>query len=169
MTHYYYGDGQGKTTAALGMAVRAAGHGLPVCVVEFLKGSFSGEVQTLGMLPQVTLMRLPKDYGFSFQMTENQKTQVTSLHNQMLLDAALWAEQNPDGLLILDEIGDVLELGLADEQLVRQLVMHPLAEQVYTGHGEQPLFADYADYVTECRCVRHPYQTGIPARQGIEY
>ena len=104
MTHYYYGDGKGKTTAALGMAVRAAGHGLPVCVVQFLKGSFSGEVQTLGMLPQVTLMRLPKDYGFSFQMTENQKTQVTSLHNQMLLDAALWAEQNPDGLLILDEI-----------------------------------------------------------------
>lgn len=64
MTHYYYGNGKGKTTAALGMAVRAAGHGLPVCVVQFLKGSFSGEVKSLGVLPQVTLIRLPKDYGF---------------------------------------------------------------------------------------------------------
>lgn len=78
MTHYYYGNGKGKTTAALGMAVRAAGHGLPVCVVQFLKGSFSGEVKSLGVLPQVTLIRLPKDYGFSFQMTQQQMQEITA-------------------------------------------------------------------------------------------
>ena len=105
MTHYYYGNGKGKTTAALGMAVRAAGHGLPVCVVQFLKGSFSGEVKSLGVLPQVTLVRLPKDYGFSFQMTQQQMQEITAQHNHMLESAAAWAKQHPDGLLILDEIG----------------------------------------------------------------
>lgn len=98
MTHYYYGNGKGKTTAALGMAVRAAGHGLPVCVVQFLKGSFSGEVKSLGVLPQVTLIRLPKDYGFSFQMTQQQMQEITAQHNHMLESAAAWVKQHPDGL-----------------------------------------------------------------------
>lgn len=99
MTHYYYGNGKGKTTAALGMAVRAAGHGLPVCVVQFLKGSFSGEVKSLGVLPQVTLIRLSKDYGFSFQMTQQQMQEITAQHNHMLESAAAWVKQHPDGLL----------------------------------------------------------------------
>lgn len=169
MTHYYYGNGKGKTTAALGMAVRAAGHGLPVCVVQFLKGSFSGEVKSLEVLPQVTLIRLPKDYGFSFQMTQQQMQEITAQHNHMLESAATWAKQHPDGLLILDEIGDAVELKLIDVDLVKQLVMHPMAEQIYTGHAEQPLFTEHADYVTECRCVRHPHQSGVQARKGIEY
>lgn len=169
MTHYYYGNGKGKTTAALGMAVRAAGHGLPVCVVQFLKGSFSGEVKSLGVLPQVTLIRLPKDYGFSFQMTQQQMQEITAQHNHMLESAAAWVKQHPDGLLILDEIGDAVELKLIDADLVKQLVMHPMAEQIYTGHAEQPLFTEHTDYVTECRCVRHPYQSGVQARKGIEY
>ena len=62
-----------------------------------------------------------------------------------------------------------MELKLIDVDLVKQLVMHPMAEQIYTGHAEQPLFTEHADYVTECRCVRHPYQSGVQARKGIEY
>lgn len=169
MTHYYFGDGKGKTTAALGMAVRAAGHGLPVCVVQFLKGSFSGEIRSLAKLPEVTLMRLPEQCGFSFQMTAQQKCLVTAQHNELLKAAVAWAKEHPDGLLILDELGDAVDLGLVNIEQVTEIVSQPLSEQVYTGHREQVLFAEHADYITECRCVRHPYQSGIQARKGIEY
>ena len=80
----YCGDGKGKTTAALGLALRAAGCGLRVHIVQFLKGTETGELASLAQIPQISLVRCDKNWGFTFSMTEQDKKEITVCHNQML-------------------------------------------------------------------------------------
>ena len=166
LLHLYYGDGKGKTTAAMGLALRALGSGKRVVVLQFLKGGQSGEIPLLEQLG-VKIYRGKARQKFVFQMNDAEKAETRALQNANL--AAAMAE--PADLLILDEAGSAWELDMADKALLQQAVLQRPAGQecVLTAHAAPQWMLDAADYVTEMKCLRHPYQKGIAARKGIEY
>ena len=101
MVHIYCGDGKGKTTAALGLALRAAGSGMRVHFVQFLKGSETSELASLSRIPEITVLRCDRNYGFTFRMTDADKAALTACHNTMLQTVQ---ERLPEtDLLVLDE------------------------------------------------------------------
>lgn len=162
--HFYYGDGKGKTTAAMGLALRALGHALPVTVVQFLKDGGSGECAMLEKLGARVVAGKAAP-GFVFSMTDVQKAATRALHDGYL-------EKNliNGGLLVLDEVGDALSLGMLDQQKLLALLDHRgETEIVLTGHAPVDCLMARADYITEMKAHRHPYEKGIPAREGIEY
>ena len=167
LMHVYCGDGKGKTTAAMGLALRAAGGGLRVHVVQFLKSGTSGELAVLRTLPNVKVFSGKGSTKFSFQMSAEEKAAATVQHNKNLR-AAL---SEPCDVLILDEAASAYRLGLVDTALIEEIVHHRAAqtELVITGRQPAQFMLDAADYVTEMVCRKHPYEQGIAARKGIEF
>ena len=166
LLHLYYGDGKGKTTAAMGLALRAMGSGKRVVILQFLKGGKSGEVPLLEQLG-AKVYRGKAGQKFVFQMNEAEKEATRQLQNANLTAAMA----DPADLLILDEAGSAWELDMVDKALLQKAVLERPAEQecVLTAHTAPQWMLDAADYVTEMKCCRHPYQKGIAARKGIEY
>ena len=165
LLHLYYGDGKGKTTAAMGLALRALGSGKRVVIVQFLKGGQSGEIPLLERLG-ATVYRGKAGQKFVFQMNEAEKAATRALQNKNL--AAALAQ--PCDLLVLDEAGSAWELDMVDKALLQQAVLHRPAGQecVLTAHAAPGWMLDVADYLTEMCCRRHPYQKGIAARKGAD-
>lgn len=166
LVHLYCGDGKGKTTAAMGLALRALGAGLRVTAVQFLKDGTSGE---LGPLQQLGAKIFSGGCGskFVFQMSEEERAAVR-LRQDALLRQALCA---PCDLLLLDEACAACALGMVDETLLRGAVIGRPAgrEVVLTGRDPVDWMRQAADYITEMRAVRHPFDAGIPARRGVEF
>lgn len=171
LVHIYCGDGKGKTTAALGLALRAAGRGKKVLLARFLKTDDSGEVAALKNIPGITLIPCERTFGFLSHMTEEEKREAKDWYGKVLEKTlVLAAEENYD-LLILDEAmaacnGKVID----EERIIHFLENRPLKmEVVLTGRNPSERLLDKADYISEIRAVRHPYKKGIAAREGIEY
>lgn len=166
LLHLYYGDGKGKTTAAMGLALRALGSGKKVVVLQFLKGGQSGEIPLLEQLG-AKIYRGKAGQKFVFQMNEAEKAATRDLQNRNL--AAAMTEDAD--LLVLDEAGSAWELDMVDKALLQKAVLaRPAAQEcVLTAHAAPQWMLDAADYVTEMKCCCHPYQKGIAARKGIEY
>lgn len=166
LVHLYWGAGKGKTTAAMGLALRALGAGRRVAVVQFLKGRDSGEIPLLeGLGAQV--FRGKAGTKFSFQMTGAEKAETRALQTDHLRRAlALDAE-----LLVLDEACAAWQTDLIDRDLLRAAVLdRPEGrEVVLTGREPPEWMREAADYVTEMRCHRHPFEQGVPARRGVEF
>ncbi|MDR3301449.1 MAG: cob(I)yrinic acid a,c-diamide adenosyltransferase [Spirochaetaceae bacterium] len=167
MIHIYTGDGKGKTTAAMGLALRAAGCGRRVVIVQFMKGRDSGEISVLRSLPNVTVLRNAQDYGFFSRTSEASRAQIIAENNQNL-QAALAL---PADLLILDEAVGAYTLGALDTAALDALLAapSPKRELVLTGRDPPPNLIEAADYVSEIRKIKHPFDKGIKAREGIEY
>lgn len=169
MIHLYTGDGKGKTTAAIGLAVRAAGCGMPVIFSQFMKGSDTGELHSLSGLKQIKILRSDRDFGFYKNMSASQKQELTQIHNE-LLDTLLQAvREKRCGMIILDEITYPVNYDLLDPGKLRLLLACADVEMVLTGRSPAPFLQEAADYITEMRCVRHPFDKGVAARRGIEY
>lgn len=166
LVHLYYGQGKGKTSAAVGLAVRALGQGLRVVVVQFLKTGTSGELEPLRRLG-ATVYAGQSVAKFTSQMTDAERTQVTTENNERLQEALT----QPCDLLILDEVCAARQKGMLDAALARQAVLErPVGtEVVLTGREPEDWMVEAADYITEMRPHRHPFEQGIPARKGIEY
>ncbi len=171
LIHIYCGDGKGKTTAALGLALRAAGSGMNVHIVQFLKGTPTSELETLKKIPNITIERCDRNYGFSFSMSAEDKKEITACHDRLLKEAVMLAESGRIDLLIFDEFNAAYRLGLMDCSMAREFVLNKPAglELVLTGRKPDPVFVEAADYVSEIRGVKHPYKQKIPARRGIEF
>ncbi len=169
--HIYCGDGKGKTTASLGLALRAAGSGMKVRFVQFLKGGETSELTSLRCIPGITVDRCDKNYGFTFKMSEENKQRLTECHNELLRRAEALMRSGGVDLLILDEFNVAYEYNLIDRALADRLVLEKpeSVELVLTGRNPQPKFVAAADYVSEILAVKHPYQKGQNARRGIEY
>lgn len=166
LVHLYWGEGKSKTTAAMGLALRALGAGRRVTVVQFLKSGTSSELEPLRRLGAAVFSGR-EGTKFASQMNEQEKAETKALHNANL-QAAL---QTPCQLLILDEACAACRLAMVDEALLRRAVLDRPAgrEVVLTGRDPAPWMRDAAHYSTEMRCHRHPYQKGIPARKGVEF
>ena len=165
LIHLYHGDGKGKTTAAMGLAVRALGCGRRVVIVQFLKGGATGELEPLQTLG-ATFYRGKAGQKFVFQMNEEEKAATRALQTENLRRALA----EPADLLILDEACAALQLGMVEDSLLRQAVLlRPEGmEVVITGREPAPWMLEAADYSTEMRCHRHPYARGVLAREGVE-
>lgn len=166
LVHLYCGDGKGKTTAAMGLALRALGQGMQVVVVQFLKNGTSGELGPLRTLGATVYSGKP-GAKFTFQMNAEEKAQATKENNARLAEAL----QQPCDLLILDEICAARNSGMLDEALAKQAVLErpQHREVVLTGRNPEAWMVEAADYITEMQPRRHPYEQGIPARKGIEF
>lgn len=163
--HVYYGDGKGKTTAAIGLSVRAVGARLTVCFAQFMKSGRSCELEGLRSLG--VRMVSGAQCKFSYQMDEAERAEARRC-NEAVLDEALLL---PADVLVLDEAMDACQLGFLDRERVLGLLRDKPAgmELVVTGHTPDDEFLAAADYVTEAVCRKHPYQEGVPARKGIEF
>lgn len=171
LTHLYFGNGKGKTTASMGLALRALGNGWRVVVVQFLKSHPSGEVAGLEKLG-ATVIRSTETMKFVFKMTEEEKQAARAVQQKMLNEAIRLVNEDQVDLLVLDEAGSLCQLDmLEDMDVLRQLVEQKPAglELVITAHEPAQWLLDAADYCTEMRCHRHPFDRGIPGRKGVEF
>ncbi len=170
--HIYEGEGKGKTTAAVGLAVRFAGTGGNVLFTQFLKRNDSGELKILVRLPKVELILCKQNFGFTFQMTPEKKQEAAACYSSHL-SRALAAAKQMEGrsLLVLDEIMAAYNQNMVKRQeLLDFLKKKPQnLEIVMTGRNPAPELSALADYITVMEKKKHPFDEGVPARQGIEW
>ena len=171
MLHIYHGNGKGKTTAAVGLAVRFAGSGGKVLFMQFLKNGSSSEISVLKAIDGITVSCCEKCCKFTFQMNENEKNAVIKKHDLMLEEAVSMIENGEVGLVILDEFLDAYNKKLLNTQLADKLILSisDKAEVAVTGRSPNQEFIEKADYISCISAEKHPYTNGISARKGIEY
>lgn len=170
LIHIYCGDGKGKTTAAVGLAVRCAGRGNKVLLVQFLKSRDSGELYSLAKLPDIEVMRGKESKKFTFQMNEEEKHALLIEHNKMFEQVLAKIKNGGYSLLILDEVIGALNAKVFEMPKLIEFLRHKQEnlEVVLTGRNPAPELVEIADYVSEMRKVKHPMDKGIMAREGIE-
>lgn len=170
LIHIYCGDGKGKTTAAVGLSVRAAGAGKRVLFAQFFKDGSSSEIKILEQLPQVQTDICKTHYGFYKRMDEVERGQARRDYTALLEDVLEKARDAAD-LLVLDEVISACNHGMVPEnRLLEFLEGKPKnLEVVLTGRGPSQALVAMADYVTEMKKEKHPFDRGIPARKGIEF
>ena len=166
----YTGHGKGKTTAALGTVLRAAGHGLKISVIFFIKGHFSqGEYKTLRTLPNVKVTA----FGLRQFIPENEKANPKEAAQAKAALATARADITGGkyDLVVLDEINCACFFGLIEPEDVLQLIKNkpPHVELILTGRNAAKKLIEAADLVTEMKKIKHPFDKGIEARKGIEY
>lgn len=167
------GNGKGKTTAALGLAVRAWGDGLRVLILQFIKGSWKyGELETLRILGEMNgRMEVRRGgRGFSQRDTED-KAEHRKAAQEAWWEALEEITASRWDLIVLDEINYAVKFGLVEiEQVMELLDKKPSKlHLVLTGRDARPELIERADLVTEMRLIKHPYQKGIKAQKGIEF
>lgn len=170
LIHIYCGDGKGKTTAAVGLAVRCAGRGNKVLLVQFLKSRDSGELYSLAKLPDIEVMRGKESKKFTFQMNEEEKHALLIEHNKMFDQVLAKIKNGGYSLLILDEVIGALNAKVFEMPKLIEFLRHKPEnlEVVLTGRNPAPELVEIADYVSEMLKVKHPMDKGIMAREGIE-
>lgn len=171
LIHVYTGDGKGKTTAAFGLAMRAAGHGKKVLILQFLKSMTKDHGE----------MAIAKKIGIAVIKFKGQTTPLfdpavkrSDLERSIKEAIALSKEKVKSGtydLVILDEFNNLFPDGYASADDLRDIIREQPegVELVFTGRGAPRELLEVADYVTEMRMIKHPSTNGIKARQGIEF
>jgi cob(I)alamin adenosyltransferase len=165
----YTGDGKGKTTAALGLALRAVGHGLSVCMIQFMKGSANyGELAAAAKLPGFLIVQTGRD-EFVDKKTPAQID--IDMARQGLAKAGAVLREGTYDIVILDELNVALDFGLVTLADVLGLIKARPAhvELVLTGRRAHPEVVKAADLVSEILNLKHHYDAGVQAREGIEF
>jgi cob(I)alamin adenosyltransferase len=177
--HVYTGDGKGKTTAAIGLAIRAAGAGKSVAFVQFDKGGDPederySERNILRSIAEIELFtfgcqRVRPDGTFRFGITDEDRAEA-----ERGLEFARQLIRMPHfAVIILDEIISAASTGLIPQEDLAQLILeykqNPVAELVLTGRGASPVLRKMADLVTDMQARKHYFSTGVKARKGIDY
>ncbi|MDP3917082.1 MAG: cob(I)yrinic acid a,c-diamide adenosyltransferase [Nanoarchaeota archaeon] len=193
LVQVYTGEGKGKTTASLGLALRALGHNLSVYMIQFMKGGDTGEMFAIQRyLPNFTLVQFGKDAlkekqlkMVSFDSKEKKENKLTEKERYIFLSDKAESEPSRMGLehakkiinagqhdiVILDEINCVLARKMIPIDETIELIKNrpPHVEIVLTGRDAPAEIIDMADQVSESKKIKHPYDKGILARKGIEY
>lgn len=168
----YTGNGKGKTTAAVGLGVRAAGSRLKVVMVQFLKGGHTGELESAALLePYFKIVRFEKTRGFFWNLNEAEKNELRKEIGEAYdFCLSIMKEQKCD-ILILDEIMGTLGNGLISEEQVLHLmdIKPDNMELIMTGRNAPGKIIDKADLVTEMTPIKHYIDKGIAGRKGIEF
>ncbi|MCH5300969.1 MAG: cob(I)yrinic acid a,c-diamide adenosyltransferase [Ruminococcus sp.] len=171
MIQIYHGDGKGKTSAAIGVAIRAAGRNMQVLFVQFLKSDDSGERKVLEQIGGITMMPCPVELDFTYNMTDVQKAQASKIFREMFDHSVRTALTSNYSVLIMDEIFSAIDTGMISENEVYNFLTNAPTklEIVLTGRNPSKKFIDLADYVSNIVKEKHPFDKGIRARVGIEY
>lgn len=165
--HVYTGDGKGKTTAAVGIAVRAIGNGLKVLFIQFIKALPTGEIEILKKFPEmIDIYRCST--GFIYEKPDNNQKEIiknciTEIEQKIL--------KNKYDMIILDEFCNTINLGLISREVAEKLIkLKPAdAELIITGRDAPQWLIEKAHLVTEMRKIKHYFDIGIKARKGIEF
>lgn len=168
LVQVYTGNGKGKTTAAIGLTVRAVGRGLKVLFVQFLKPEAGyGEQVVLDKLDGVERMCFGLPHWVSKKPSEEDKMEARA----GLEKVSAMMQSGEYDMVVMDEINNALRLNvLTSEEVLDVLRSRPAGvEVVMTGRGATPEIIEYADLVTEMTLVKHPFDKGVDARKGIEY
>lgn len=174
LVHIYTGKGKGKTTAALGLALRAAGWGMKVCLFQFMKRGTSGEAKAERLLKgRLKIVIFDETHPIFYHRSVRQKA-AEVLKKKISHDLKIAKEAlllgNYD-IVILDEIINALEGDFIKKKDITPLIKSKVrsSELVLTGRGAPKWLIKMADYVTDMRLVKHPYKRGQRARKGIEF
>lgn len=168
LVHLYHGDGKGKTTAAMGLALRFSHCEKRVLVVQFLKSGTSGEILQLSSFDNVTVLAGNTVNKFSWEMNEAEKLEVKRV-NDGYLEQVLASDCD---FFVLDELCGAISSGMISEELVKQLLKDRKKHQemVITGRNPPEYLVEAANYITNMKMERHPFETdGVRARKGIEF
>lgn len=168
MVHVYTGNGKGKTTAALGLALRAVGHGKKVYILQFMKGWETGEKKAALMLPLLTMKQFGRKKLLKMGNVEKKDGELAKKGMELAREII---KQGKCDLLILDEANVALAFGLIKkEELIELIKSKPRnMELVITGRYAKKEIVKMADIVTEMKEIKHPYKKGVAARKGIEW
>lgn len=170
LIHIYCGDGKGKTTTGMGLCTRAAGYGYRVLIYQFMKDNSTSERNVLKLSENITIIDgLPQE-KFSFQMTPEEKAQRKAYYEEQFRTVTRRAAEENYDVLFLDETIYTIRAGLLSEELVLDFLKSKpqQLEVILTGQGPSQALIDAADYVSEIRKIKHPFDQGIGARKGIE-
>lgn len=169
LIHIYFGDGKGKTTASIGIAVRAAGKNLKVLFAQFLKGKNSGERNILANLQNVSLSEVPSEINFCINMSDEEKNSAKIFYKNLFKEIVKNCLKYD--LIILDEILGTIECGFIKEnEVLNFLKTKPEnLEVVLTGRCASKRLLSLANYASEIKKIKHPFDSSIPAREGIEF
>lgn len=165
MIHIYKGDGKGKTTASIGLAVRAAASGKRVLFFQFLKSDTGGERKVLSGIPGITIINIGEEIPFLFNATDDEKLYYKKIYKEKLAMISSVAELYD--MFVFDEAVCAVECGVAEAGDL--LLFSEFGELVLTGRGNVPELEENADYITCMTKLKHPYDSGTEARCGIEY
>ncbi len=169
LVQIYTGNGKGKTTASLGLSLRAAGHGFKVYVMQFMKGStVYGELESARRLaPELTIEQVGRDV---FVSRSNPDAVDVRMAREAFVRARQLVESGDYDLVVLDELNCAVDFGLVPLDEVKEMIRRkaPRTELVMTGRGAHPEIIELADLVTEMREIKHYYNSGQHARTGIE-
>lgn len=174
MIYIFYGRGKGKTSAALGAAMRAAGQGWSVLVVQFMKDvhASSGEVNALGkMSPPVEVIRADLPYSIFHPPSRQDLDHLKEKTRELFVEAASRIRKGSYQMVVLDELGVALTLGWIESGPVRSLLENLPAgcELIITGRNVPKWLLDKGDLVTQMRKIRHPFDRGVKAKKGVEF
>ncbi len=168
MVHLYYGNGKGKTTAAIGSAIRFVGSGGKVLFAFFLKNGESSEIEVLKNIKDIKCLFCEEKYMLFDNLDESKDKCLKEAYQKLFCKAQeLLKDYN---MIILDEFIDAIDFGYIDENFFKEelLKLKEKAEIIITGHTLREEFLDLFDYVSEIKCIKHPYQKGVKSRKGIE-
>lgn len=167
--HIYTGDGKGKTSASMGMVMRSLGYGKKVLVCQFMKGAWnSGEKQFLLNHPEVTYIHGKTGFSWIDTDREEQREDVFTIL-QGLKEAIAQEDYH---LVVLDEINVVLDLGYITPEEIAEILAYRESHDVHmicSGRGVPEELHQHADLITEMKEIKHPFQAGIPAQEGVDY
>jgi len=165
----FTGNGKGKTTAALGLCLRALGHGYRVCVVQFIKGSWKyGELESMKRFSDLVDFHVT-GRGFTWKSKDIEQDRMAAQKGWHIAKEAI--ASNTYDIIILDELTYPIKLDMIDEKEVIQTLRNrpqPL-HIVVTGRDASSALTESADLVTDMQAVKHPFEKGIPAQKGIEF
>lgn len=168
LIHIYTGDGKGKTTAAMGLGLRATGAGLKVHMVQFMKGRRYSEIDAIEKIAGFTVEQFGRD---DFVSKKNPARVDVDFAQEGLVHAGEAAASGKYDIVILDEINVAVDFNLIALADVLALIKNKNEETelILTGRYAPKEFIDAADLVTEMKEIKHPYQRGIDARKGIDW
>ncbi|MGN0181946.1 MAG: cob(I)yrinic acid a,c-diamide adenosyltransferase [Candidatus Ornithomonoglobus sp.] len=168
LIHIYCGGGKGKTTAAVGLAIRCAGAGGQVMFFQFLKDNSSSERNILSGIDNIDVIDGLEGMKFVWNMTEREKEETRGQYQQIF--NAMIKKAGEYDMIVFDEIIPALKYEfVTEEELIAFLKSKPeKTEIVMTGREPSERLCELADYVTEMKKIKHPYDKGIAAREGIE-
>ncbi len=165
----YTGAGKGKTTAALGMALRCIGHGLKVAVVQFIKGAIdTAEERVLASFGErVTFLRLGE--GYTWETQDRQRD--AEMAQRAWAAASAFLGDPAYAMVVLDELNIALQHDYLSLDAVLEVLGQrpPMQHVVITGRGAKPPLVERADLVSEMKMIKHPFRKGIKAQKGVEF
>lgn len=171
LIHIYCGDGKGKTTAAMGLGMRASGRNKKVLLTQFLKSNKTGELNSIEKLSEFfhVVKGVPAK-KFVWSMNEEEKLEVKKEHTNRFREVTKKAIEEEYDLLILDEIIATINRDFVMlSEVIDFLKNKPIGlEVVMTGRNPKEELIELADYVSEIKAIKHPYNKGIKSRVGIE-